>query len=151
MIGFIGHLDVDQPPEQVFELLADMAELHRWNPNVSDSRRTSGDRLEPSSRYESTIVRGPARMTAHSELVAVEPNRMVRYEGSISGFWSIDSLAFQPAGAGTRIIFSNETTTLSWLRPLTPLLDAAFQRQARRAVEGARRYLAEAAKPPPSD
>lgn len=142
MIGFIGHLDVDQPPEQVFELLADMAELHRWNPNVSDSRRASGGRLEPGSRYESIIARGPVRMTAHSELKAVELDRMVRYEASIGPFWSIDSLTFQPSGAGTHIIFFNQSRTPTWMRPLTPLLNAAFQRQARRAVEGARRYLA---------
>lgn len=87
-------------------------------------------------------------MTALSELVAVEPIRMVRYEGSISGFWSTDSLTFQPVGSKTRIVFSNETTTPRWMRPLAPLLNAAFQRQAQRTVEGARRYLADQAKPP---
>jgi len=141
VIRFTGKLDVDEPPAAVFELLADMAELHRWNPSVRSSQRISGDRFEPGSRYESTIVRGPIRMTAHSELVVVEPDRKVQYEGSIAGFWSVDSLTFEPRGEGTRITFGNETQTPSWLRPLTPILNAAFQRQALRAVDGARRYL----------
>lgn len=141
MIGFVQELDVDLPPSAVFDLLADMAELDRWNPNVRDSRRTGGDRLEPGSHYESTIVRGPLRMTARSELITVEPNRRVQYEGSIALFWSVDSIAIEPSGEGTRITFRNETRTPTWLRPLTGLLNALFQRQARRAVEGASRYL----------
>ena len=126
----------------MFELLADMAELHRWNPNVRSSQRVSGDRLEEGSEYESIIVRGPVRMTARSVLVAAEPSQAVRYEGSIGGFWTIDSLTFQPSEAGTRVIFHNQMRTPTWLRPLTPLLNAVFQPQARRAVEGAKRYLA---------
>lgn len=142
MISFIGRLEVGMSPPTVFDLLADMAELQRWNPNVRDSRRTKGERLEPGSQYESTITRGPLRMTARSELVTVEPNRKVQYEGSIAGFWSVDSLTFEPLGEGTRITFHNETQTPTWLRPLTRLINAVFQPQARRAVEGARRYLA---------
>ena len=141
MISFTGQLEVNRAPVVVFELLADMAELHRWNPNVRMSRRISGDRFAPGSKYESIIARGPIRMTARSELVTVEPGRRVEYEGSIAWFWSIDSLTFEASGDGTRITFRNETQTPTWLRPITPLLSAAFQRQARRAVEGARQYL----------
>ncbi len=141
MIRFTGQLEVDLPPAAVFELLADMAELDRWNPNVRSSQRVSGDRFGRGSRYESTIVRGLMRMTAHSELVVVEPNRKVQYEGSIGGFWSVDSLTVEPRGDGTRITFHNETHIPRWLQPLSPVLNAAFQRQARLAVDGARRYL----------
>ena len=128
---FTGQLEVDEQPAAVFQLLADMAELHRWNPNVRYSRRVSCNRLEEGSRYESTIARGPVRMTARSELVVVEPDLKVQYEGWIGGFWSVDSLTFEPWGDGTRITFHNETRTPSWLRPLTPILNAPFQRQAR--------------------
>ena len=145
MIEFTGRLEVDRPAHAVFELLADMAELHRWNPNVLSSRRSSGQRLEPGSTYESTIARGPLRLTARSRLTSVKPGRGVRYEGSIGGFWSVDSLTFQPSKEGTLVLFHNQTRTPLWLRPLTPLLNAAFQRQARRAIEGARRYVLYAA------
>ncbi|NNC92458.1 MAG: hypothetical protein HKN80_08175 [Acidimicrobiia bacterium] len=141
MIRFTGSLKVDQAPDVVFALLSDMAELHQWNPNVTGSHQTAGERLEPGSRYESTIARGPIRMTARSELVAVEPGRKVTYEGSIGRFWSVDSLTFEPSGEGTLITFHNETTTPILLRPLVPLMNAAFQGQARKAVEGARQYL----------
>jgi hypothetical protein len=141
VIAFTGHLDVGLPPDAVFARLADMTELDRWNPNVTASRRTSGDRLVVGSTYLSTIRRGPLRMTARSTLAKVEPGRSVTYEGSISGLWSVDTLTFETHGKGTRIVFENRTTTPTWLRPIAPILNAAFQPQARRAVEGARRYL----------
>ncbi len=143
MIQFIGHLQVSRPPEEVFRALADMAVLSQWNPNVAESRLTEGEHLQVGSRYASEVVRGPIRLTARSVLVAVEPNHSVRYEGSIGSFWSIDSLIFQPTEGGTRVTFLNETRTPAWMRPLTPLLNATFQRQAAKAVEGARQYLAE--------
>ncbi len=118
-----------------------MAELDRWNPNVTDSRRTAGDRLTVGSTYVSTIRRGPLRMTARSELTAIERNRSVTYEGTIAGFRSTDSLTFEPHGSGTCITFSNQSQPPKWLRFLSSLFDLAFQPQARRAVEGARRYL----------
>ena len=142
MIGFEGHLDVAQSPSEAFELLADLAELHRWNPNVRSSARVGGERLEPGSSYESVIVRGPVRMTARSTLVDVVPGTLVRYEGTIAGFWSVDWLTFEPAETGTMITFRNESTPPSWLRPFGRLLNAAFQRQARLAADGARQYLA---------
>ena len=78
---------------------------------------------------------------ARSELVIVEPGRKVEYEGAIAWFWSVDSLTFEASGGGTRITFRDETRAPWWPRPLAPLLNASFQRQARRAVEGAARYL----------
>ncbi|MDH3250010.1 MAG: SRPBCC family protein [Acidimicrobiia bacterium] len=141
MIRFIGHLDVGCSPDYAFELLADMTDLDRWNPNVTSSRRIEGDRFEPGSRYESIIVRGPMRMRAESTLVDVEPGRRVRYEGAISIFWSVDELNFEATEQGCRITFSNESRGPEWLRLLEPLFDAAFQPQARKAVVGARRHL----------
>ena len=141
MIEFVGYLETSRRPEEAFDLLADMAELHRWNPNVTSSRRVDGDRLSIGSTYLSTIRRGPIAMTARSTLTAVETGRSVTYEGSISGFWSIDSLRFEEVGEGTRITFENSTQPPEWLRMFGPILNKAFQPQALRAVEGARRYL----------
>ena len=141
MIEFTGQLDVALPPESVFERLADMAELDQWNPNVTTSQRTDGERLQVGSTYLSTIRRGPMRMTARSTLTEVKLGRSITYEGSILGLWSVDTLTFEPIGEGTRITFRNHTRTPRWLRPFVPILNAAFQPQAHSAVEGARRYL----------
>lgn len=141
MIRFTGHLDVDCAPSVAFDRLADMSELERWNPNVSASRRVEGGRLESGSKYESTIVRGPIRMTAASTLVDVEHGRRVRYEGAIALSWSVDELSFEPNGTGCRITFFNETRLPVWMKPIEPVLNAAFQPQARRAVLGARQFL----------
>ncbi len=142
MIGFSQQIDVRGAPHVVFELLGDMNDLDLWNPSVSSSRRTQGDRWELGSRYESTVVRGPIEMSAKSTLVAIESGRTVRYEGSIGPFWSVDTLNFRPSRLGTQITFHNQTGTPPWMRPFHPLLHALFQRQAKRAVNGALDYVA---------
>ena len=83
----------------------------------------------------------PVVRSAWRQLVQIKPRRRVQYEGWIAGFWSVDSLSFETWGDGARITFRNETRTPVRLRPFERLLKAAFQRQARRAIEGARRYL----------
>lgn len=149
MIGFSQQVEVGQPVLFVFEMLADMDDLAKWNPNVTSSKRTHGNRLELNSKYESTLTRGPFKMTASSTLVAVEAGRTVRYEGPIGPFWSVDTLTFRPARHGTQITFHNQTRTPGWMTPLHPLLNALFQRQAHVAVDGALAYLA--ANPPQPD
>ncbi|MBT8208266.1 MAG: SRPBCC family protein [Acidimicrobiia bacterium] len=141
MITFIETIEVPLPVGDVFERLADMAELHRWNPSVTASRRTGGERFGVGSTYESTLRRGPIRVNVCSTLTGVEPGRSVTYEGSIAGFWSIDTLEFSPSGTGSLVTFRNESRPPAWMRIFSPLVNAAFQPQARRAVEGARRYL----------
>ena len=149
MIGFSHQVEVRQPPLYVFEMLADMDDLAKWNPNVTASKRTHGNRLELNSTYKSTLIRGPIRMTATSTLVALETGRTVRYEGPIGPFWSVDTLTFRPARHGTQLTFHNQTGTPAWMTPLHPILNALFQPQARRAVDGALEYLA--ANPPEPD
>lgn len=141
MLRFLGELDVDLPPKAAYGRLADMAQLDRWNPNVDDSERIGGEHLAVGSTYRSTVVNGPVRMTARSELMRVEPGRFVEYEGSIGPFWSVDSLSFEPHDGGTRVTFRNETTVPIWLRWATRIMQAVFQRQAQRAVDGAARHL----------
>lgn len=143
VIEFTDSLEVAQPPEVAFDLLADMALLSRWNPNVVRSDLVSGESLVVGARFESVIRRGPLRMTARSELVAVDPGRYVEYAGSIAKFWSVDSLTFEAAGDGCRVTFRNRTTAPRPLAVLAPLLNSAFQPQARRAVAGAKAYLAD--------
>lgn len=52
--------------------------------------------------------------------------------------WSTDALTFETVEHGTRVTFHNITHTPHWLRPIDPLLNAAFQRIALRAIHGAR-------------
>jgi hypothetical protein len=139
---FLGSLETHLDCEAAFELLADMAELERWNPNVTASRRTSGRRLCIGSTYECTIRRMGARMTARSTLVDVVRDRSIRYEGTIAGFWSVDSLEFEALDFGCRVVFRNESSPPRFLSRLDPVLDAVFAPQAGRAVAGAERYLA---------
>lgn len=141
IIRFTGSCAVSRPVEAVFDALADMAELHRWNPNVTSSSRLTGARLEVGSTYESVIRRGPLRLVAASTLTAIEPPHAVEYQGTIGSFWSIDRLTFASTAHGTEVTFFNESRPPTWLKPLNPLLNAAFQPQARRAVAGAHRFL----------
>lgn len=141
MIRFTGTLDVDCAPEVAFDALADMSQISEWNPNVVESALVSGEPLTVGSTYSAVIRRGPLRMAARPRLVAVDPGRHVEYEGTIGGFWSVDSLSFEAVDGGTRITFFNETKPPAILKLLGPVMNAAFQPQARKAVAGARGYL----------
>lgn len=144
-IRFTESIFTEVPADQAFELLADMAVLETWNPNVTASTRTTGERFEIGSEYRSTIVRGPLRMRATSRLVESLPGRRVSYESTIAGMHSIDSIEFENTNEGTVVTFFNETKPPAALRLFVPLMSAAFRPQAQRAVAGAKGALEELA------
>lgn len=109
---------------------------------TSDSGHIMLHGVDVSSLPPHARDRGLVKMTARSTLVAVEAGRTVRYEGPIGPFWSVDTLNFRPSRLGTQITFHNQTGTPTWMRPFHPLLNAFFQRQANRAVNGALDYVA---------
>src|SRR4051812_6780922 len=57
MLESRGQVDIDQPPEAVFDFLADMRNEPKWLPGASDVRLTSEGDVAEGSTFEGTYAR----------------------------------------------------------------------------------------------
>ena len=118
-----AHADIDATPEQVWDVLTDLAAYPAWNPfivraeGVVDPGRRLALRMQP--------VGGRA-MTLRPRLVEVDAPRKLRWRGQLGlpGLMDADhTFILQPQGSGARLI---QQETFRGI--LVPLVAASLER-----------------------
>jgi hypothetical protein len=76
----VTEIEIDAPPERVWDVLTDFESFPEWNPFLreADGERTVGSRLKV--RIEPP---GGRAMTFRPKVIAVEPNRELRWLGRV--------------------------------------------------------------------
>jgi hypothetical protein len=92
-------LDIDSPPERVWEQLTDFEGFPDWNPFI---RRASG-KLAPGETLELTLELGGTERTFRPTLTRVVPNRELRWQVRIGvrGIFDVERIfQVEPVGNG---------------------------------------------------
>jgi uncharacterized protein YndB with AHSA1/START domain len=129
MFTAVASITIDRAPDVVFAVLADPSTWPAW---VADMKRVeapspmkAGDPFR-----EVTVFRGDDR-AARGEVVTVEPPRLlvIRLLEVFSGPDVLPTRRFElaPAGAGTRVTWTNEVEVRGLARALRPVLPAMFR------------------------
>jgi hypothetical protein len=103
-------LDIDAPPQRIWEQLTDFAGFTEWNPFI---RRAAG-RLEPGQRIEIRMKLGASERTFRPILSRVEPNRELRWLARIGpkGVFDVERIfELQPLSTGGTRFVQSETCT----------------------------------------
>jgi hypothetical protein len=109
-------LDIDAPPERVWEQLTDFASFPSWNPFI---RRASG-RLQVGTRIQITLKLGKSERTFHPTLIKLEANRELRWLAQIGprGLFDVERIfEVQPLGNG-RTRFAQSEVCTGFLEPV---------------------------------
>ena len=116
-------VDVDARPEQVWEVLTDLAAYPAWNPFIV---RAEGV-VEPGGRLTLTMQPvGGRAMTLRPRLVEVDAPRRLRWRGTVGMPGLMDAehtFALQPQAGGTRLVQSETFRGI-----LVPFMAASLDR-----------------------
>ncbi len=123
-------IDVDAPPEAVWNVLTGFADWPRWNPDVK-SMAFDGP-VEPGSTFRWKA--GPG--TIVSTLEEVEPHRRVRWRGKTMSIAAQHEYRFDARDGGTHV---ETEETFSGL--LVRLMRGSLQKTLDRALEDGLRHL----------
>ena len=85
---------------EVFEYLADFSNAKEWDPSVRSAERLDAGEIKVGSTFRLVVDfmgRSSALVYAITEL---EPSRLVTFSGESSTVTSLDTITFEPAGAG---------------------------------------------------
>lgn len=110
-------IEIDAPPETVWEILTDIESYREWNPHVT---RAKGDLREGES-IEITVDRiGEKRRTMRVRVSTVEPVRRLQWIGTVGSKWLFEgqhTFELDSRGDG-RTRFGNHEQVSGILTPL---------------------------------
>lgn len=139
-------IDVPLDPERAFELIADFSTSAEWDPGVVSAERVREGAPEPSgvgAEYRLTVTfRGRESDMVYRTTEYRRPTRVV-FEGEGPRIAATDTIGFEPAASGTRIIYVADLRLTGLATLAEPFLGSAFEEMGDRALDGMRSWLAD--------
>jgi uncharacterized protein YndB with AHSA1/START domain len=141
LIRLEREVEVDRPPEAVFDYLSDLSHLPAWQPGIQLAEQTTPGPVGPGTRFR-MIVRGPTGpIEATGEIVDFERPRRIGLQ-SLSGPVDLSgSLDFQPSGGGTRLRIAASIEPKGMLRFMEAMIKGTIEKDLPAALESLRDHL----------
>jgi carbon monoxide dehydrogenase subunit G len=148
MARLLVTIDVPDDPKAVFDYLVDFSNTEEWDPGVLEAERLDGGKVDLASRFRVVVSFFGASSEFTYRVTKYERPYRFRIEGSNGIVISEDDVAITPVAGGTRVTYDASLQLPLYLRPLDPLLQAAFQWASRASVAGMRDTLTDRARRP---
>lgn len=141
--------NVDAPPEAVFDFLADLANLPRWQTGVVSAELTTAGPIGVGSRAHVVRELMGQRMAVDLELIDHRPGQRLELASETSGIRVVAALELAAARGGTHLTFSMWIQAQNlFLGPLEGVVAGAAERDIADSVERVRSHFAAAAPGP---
>jgi uncharacterized protein YndB with AHSA1/START domain len=99
---FTNTITIDRPPAAVFEYLADLENVPRWNYAIAETRKVTSGPVGVGSRYLQTrTIPAPAEETL--EVTEFEPDLGLSLSGTLSSMPARISYTLHPEGNATAV------------------------------------------------
>jgi len=129
-------------PEVAFAYLADLSNIFEWDPNVPEAGRVDLGPIGVGSRFRLLYRMGPATLPLDYELVAMEPGRLLVFEGRGERVRLTDRLHLSADGDGTQLTYEAQVEPRPALgaavlgaAALRPFMERVADQVARRLAE----------------
>lgn len=143
MALYRGTIASPRSPEQVFDYMAEFANVAEWDPTAAEAQRIGAGEGE-GARFH-VLVRWLGReIPLEYETTAYErPHRLVLRAENANTI-SEDTVTVRANGAGSEMTYEARLTLKGAMRFADPLFGLAFRRLGNNAAAGLRRVLGEA-------
>ena len=126
MLESRGSVEISQPPDRVFDYLADMRNEPKWLPGASDVRLTTQGDVGLDSNFEGTYARAGTvrcRITEHQR-----PQRLTIH-GEAKGMTFDDTIVLTASDAGTRLDAVMRTAPKGLFKLVAPMMGRVIEKQ----------------------
>ena len=141
MATFRTRVPSSLPPEEAFAYMAAFEHAAEWDPSVVEARRLENGELGVGSSFHVLSRFAGREVALRYEIVRYESPRSFTVEARNESFSSRDTIAVEPAGAGSEVSYDAELEFRGVRRLLEPVMQAAFNRIGRAAEAGLREHL----------
>ena len=123
-------IDIDAPPERVYDLVADLPGMGRWSPENTGGKWLDGaSEARVGTRFRGRNRRGPMRWSTICTITEAERGRVIEWTNAAGGLavarWRYE---FKPNGSGTTVTESTEDRRGKTMRFAAPLVTGVKDR-----------------------
>jgi uncharacterized protein YndB with AHSA1/START domain len=132
VVRFEASVEIEQPPEKVFDYVADPENLSRWvGPitEVRDVQRAASDQLWEGDNFTIVVKFLGRRFEMSCEVINYLSNRQFSFRSTGGPVPQELTYTFEPTLEGTHLTHSVETEPGTFFRLTGPLFEAANKRQ----------------------
>ena len=128
---YTDSVNIDAPPASVWRVLSDLSRLPEWYYPSRRVRVIGPLPVAPGSRFLLWIrTAAGIEVEAPGEILAVEPERMLRWRGRSAGIVATATWTLEPRGAGTHV--THEFAGDGWMMLLSTASGRAPKTAAKR-------------------
>jgi carbon monoxide dehydrogenase subunit G len=134
---------VDAAPDAVFDFLADLENLPRWQTGIVSAEQTTPGPVGPGTRAHVIRELMGQRLAVDLALTGFEPGRRLELESGASGIGVAATLELAPDGQGTQLTFAMRIRAQSvFMAPVEGIVAGAAERDIADSLERVRRHFA---------
>lgn len=136
--GHTATVEIDAPPERVYDLVADVTRMGEWSPVCYKCEWLGGSTsAEPGARFKGYNHQPPAKWTRECEIHEAEQGKVLAfstyYNGHESTRWRY---TFEPTDGGTKVTEAYEPLYEPWYVRLAGLFQRSrMERDAKENIE----------------
>ncbi len=127
---------VPASPEVAWAYVSDFTTAAEWDPGIASSVKTSEGPLAVGTTYVVEAVFRDRIVPFEYEVTELEPSTRLVLTGTGAKAVSVDTIVFEPAGTGTRILYEADFGMTGLFRLTEPFLRGTFRELAREALAG---------------
>lgn len=103
----VTEIEIDAPPERVFEVLSDAECYEHWVVGAKEIRKADPGFPEPGTRFHHTIGAGPLTIKDSTEVLELEPPRLLVLEAHMGPLGSARiRLELEARGTGSAVVMT---------------------------------------------
>src|SRR5262245_42377243 len=129
---------INRPARDVFDVIADVASLAKWNPTITAARQVSLGQPTNGTEFEMT-VRGFGRVP--QTLEEFDQNRRARYVPHFGAMTGGHLFVLTDRGSQTQVDHELEMTPKGWFRIFSPLMGLMGRKNLRDTADALKRYV----------
>jgi uncharacterized protein YndB with AHSA1/START domain len=126
MIRFTNTIDINRPPEEVFDYVSDLAHTPEWNWAIAETVKTGPGPIGEGTTYQQSR-RVSEQATENLQISVLEPPRRLQVDGTLARRPARLNYEFTPHKGGGRLTNLVELEPHGVIRLLAPALTGRIE------------------------
>src|SRR5712692_3180750 len=142
MTRIVESIEIERPPDAVFELIANLQRMPEWIGTCVAVRIEDAGAMRPGKRFTSTSKFIFSRFDIPFVITEYVPARVLAMRSREGGpFRVVNRIELTPTALGTRVTGTFVGDTTSFYKLAEPVLTRAFRERVRQDLKGLKRAL----------